>query len=183
MPSGLLTSGESTGYRSRFLRVLGLAQQSAVACTWQPGISLPGACSPLHMPGVCMASTACVPPRWVTAGSSATGGTAVAARERQSLATPSGVGGGAQPQNILPPSAPQLCSRSYPPESTRSLQHSEVKQARARSVLGWGTTREARVLATHSFCLTFGPRWSRRAPPGGHAAYGCPAGCTSELRC
>ena len=40
------------------------------------------------------------------------------------------------------------CVRSYPAESTRALQHSEVKLPREGSVLGWGTTREAPLLYT-----------------------------------
>ena len=42
-----------------------------------------------------------------------------------------------------------VCQRPYCAEHTRSHQNSEVKQRKARSVLGWGTAWEAlRVLLT-----------------------------------
>ena len=43
--------------------------------------------------------------------------------------------------------------RSYHAEYTGSHPNSEVKLRRASLVLGWGTTRESGVTATHFFCI------------------------------
>ena len=52
-----------------------------------------------------------------------------------------------------------VCQRPYCAEHTRSHQNSEVKQRKARSVLGWGTAWESPLGAAGFFVFSSQQNW------------------------